>query len=471
MDESVEFADPGPEPPVAPGRGRRILQVGIVVALVVSMVFLAFISGRGVVTIRPDPGPRTTAASTTAGLPRLAVVNADGHLLLMDAIGGSLTPVGRPDVAFSFPAWSPDGSRIAVIATTADDTAVDVFTPPADGSSPTDPTIVYHSVDQAPFYLYWAPDGRRLTFLTNEPTGLALRIAPADASAPAATVRTGTPLYWEWSAPDRLLVHSGVEGGDGFFGEVGLDGRSLEPAAVAAGAFRAPALTSDARFRAFSSPATATPEQVIVESTDHTIRHAVDVYGAAALSFGPGGDALAFIAPSARAGELDVPVGPLRLVHAVTGEVRTLLDASVVAFFWSPDGATIAALELVPPGGDNVARAGGIVLARTTGAGVPRARPVAAPPGTALRLAFVTIASGAVEAQRTVRVSDAFVSQLLPFFDQYALSHRLWSPDGASIVLPVVSGDGIVQLTAIRADGSDAHTVTDGVMAFWRPTR
>src|SRR4029077_479554 len=129
---------------------------------------------------------------------------------------------------------------------------------------------VYRSADRLPFYLYWAPDSRRVTFLTSEPAGLALRIAPADASSPARSIRQGSPLYWAWAPPDRLLVHSGVEGVDGFFGEVGLDGTSLEPSAIPAGGFRAPAVTGNGRFRAFSSPGTGSPEQVIVETIDRT---------------------------------------------------------------------------------------------------------------------------------------------------------------------------------------------------------
>ena len=88
-------------------------------------------------------------------------------------------------------------------------------------------------------------------------------------------------------------------------------------------------------------------------------------------------------------------------------------------------------------------------------------------PGLPLRLVFVTVASGVIRSQKAVQVSDDFVQQILPYFDQYALSHHLWSPDGASIVLPLVSADGIVHLTSIRADGSETLPVTVGISAFW----
>jgi TolB protein len=466
-----EFDGSEPETPAPQSRGRWFLQVAVVVALVISMVFLAFVSGRGVVTVRPEDAPSaistTTATIATDTDLRLAVVDADGHLQTMDAAGGSATAIGGSGIRFTFPAWSPDGMRIAVIGQTVAETAVYVFAVDRSGAAPVEPAVVYRSANQLPFYLYWAPDSRRVTFLTSEAAGLALRIAPADASSPAISIREGSPLYWAWAPPDRLFVHSGVEGVDGFFGEVGLDGTTLEPNTIMAGQFRAPAVTGNGRFRAFSSPGAGTPEQVIVEATDRTNRHAAGVYGAAALDFGPAGDELAFVAPAAAGPDASLPVGPLRLMDPASGAVRTLLPDPVVAFYWSPDGSTIAALEVASPGDNSVASTGAVVLARA--ADEAREVPAAAAPGLSLRLVFVRVDGGAIRSQVVVRLSDAYASQLLPYFDQYALSHLVWSHDGASIVLPLVSEDGLVHLTTIRADGSEARPIVDAAMGFWRP--
>ena len=76
------------------------------------------------------------------------------------------------------------------------------------------------------------------------------------------------------------------------------------------------------------------------------------------------------------------------------------------------------------PTDDNVASvrgAGAAVLARAPIA--------AATPGVALRLVFVDAASGTTRGARAVQVGEVFASQVLPYFDQYALSHRFWSAD------------------------------------------
>jgi hypothetical protein len=57
----------------------------------------------------------------------------------------------------------------------------------------------------------------------------------------------------------------------------------------------------------------------------------------------------------------------------------------------------------------------------------------------------------------------------LPYFDQYALSHRLWSPDSASILLPLVDTNGRTQLVAVPADDTDGRPIADGVSGFWSP--
>ncbi len=455
MTDPATLDDPESDAPLQPSRLRRGLQVGVLLLLVASMVFLAWVSGRGEVVVTPiatpSPAPGVAAAS------RLAVVDEAGRLVTTDPEGQAVVRYGPPGVRYSFPVWSPDGGRLAALAGATDATAVHVFGVTPGGATGVAPTVVYDDADRAPFYVYWSPDGGRVTFLTNEPAGLALRIAPADAGAPGTVLRTGTPLYWAWTGRSDLLVHSGGEGTGAFLGDVDDHGTAGRPASDPLAGFRAPAASTDGRFRAYVTQASDDQTQVVVAAIDGSGRRAVQVFGDAALEFAPATDALAFVAADTAGQEQAIPLGPLRLLDAQSGVTRALLMGDTVAFFWAPDGRTIAAIELAGPGDDKVADAGPVV------------RPVAATSGVTLRLTFVDVASGGIRSRQTIRLGELFVNQILPYFDQYALSHRVWSRDSASIALPLVGDDDTTGITVLHADGAPAQRVSDGVMAFWNP--
>jgi TolB protein len=446
-----EAFEPQPDEPVRPGRGRRRLQAAIAVVVILALIGLAAVENGGLI-VRPDivEGP--------AAIPTLAMVDGSGALMTVDGNGRSVVPYPVPDVTFQFPAASPDGLRIAAIGQGTDGTGVYVFRKREPGGDTTDPAVVYTSVDRPPFYLYWSPDGSTLTFLTTEPDGLALRVVPADGSGDAAIVRSGSPMYWDFVDPARLLVHSGVGPPDGFFGEVGVDGAPVAGTDRATGVFRAPAVSGDGRFRAYLAPGDGGIGEVVRESRDGSGTTRIRVFGPGAVGFSPTGDELAFVAPDQlTSSQLPLPIGPLRILDSGAAEARTLMAGSVVAFFWSPTGKTIAVLQLPDtdePGTEVVARQS---ATQETAAGI------------SLRLSFVGVDDGSTRPDRLVRVSDLFVNQVLPFFDQYALSHRFWAPDGSALVLPIVDDADVTRLYAIPPDGSDAHVIATGEIGFWSP--
>jgi TolB protein len=437
-----------------PPRSRRRLQVAVAITLLAAVAVLAAVQVSGLARILDGGSSEPNAP------PRIAVVGADGALATVDDHGGSVVSHPVNGVTFQFPAWSPDGSRVAAIGNATGSGGVYVFqargTGGADPAAPTEPTVIYRSPDKQPFYLYWSPDSRQVTFLTTEPVGLALRVAPADASSPGAILRQGAPLYWDWVDPTRALVNIAAGGPDAFLGEVGLDGAAGQPAATA-GVFRSPAMTRDGSRRAYVVNADQGAETIVIESRQGGDRHEIPVPGLPAIAFAPGGTSLAFIAPSATGSQpAALPIGPLRIVDVGSGSVRTILDGLIVAFFWSPDGKTIATLRIPAPAD-----------AASTAGLVPPS--LGAASGYLVRLAFIDVATGDVRSTREVQVTELFGLQVLPFFDQYALSHRLWSPDSRSLLLPLVGDDGTDGLVVLPADGSDSRIVAKGEMGFWSP--
>ena len=453
-----------PEPvggPPVPGRGRRRRR--IFAGLVVLLLAVAGVAAVLVATGRVGPPAHP--------LPRVAFVGPDGALAIVDGQGGHRVDHASANTTFGFPAWSPDGSRVAVVATTPDTVAIDVFSMGPDGSSASDAAVVYQSATDAPFYLYWTPDSRAVTFLTANGPDLSLQSVPADGSAAARVLRQGQPMYWAWEGPDRMFVHTGSDT-DAFLGAVGMDGTTMSTVAGLPGVFRAPSASADGRYDAYVVAPSPNTEAVVVGTSDGSTSHQIPVFGPAAVGFAPSGPQVAFIAPGAGDRVAPLPLGPVRIADASTGDVRALAVKDVVAFFWSPDGKTIATLGIpstVSPPAATVGRAPATARLAAVRDGSGAARPSADAAGVDVSLQFVDVASGAATTPAIVSLSSLFVNQVLPYFDQYALSHRVWSPDGTSILLPVVTADGVETLESLPKDGSSARVLAPGSIGFWSP--
>ncbi len=444
-----------------PGRGRRAVLAAAVLAGigVLAVVAVLFATGRLGQPAQP--------------LQRIALIDPAGGLAIVDGDGGNRVVHAPSGTTYTFPAWSPDGSRVAAVAATATGAAIEVFQ--AGSSAEAQGTVLYESSEQAPFYLYWTPDGATITFLTDEGAGsLALRSAPADGSAESTILREGAPMYWAWEAPDRMLVHTGADT-DAFIGAVATDGSTVTTLAGPPGIFRAPAASADGRYEAYAVSKPDGAAAVVVAASDGSSSHEFPVFGPSAFSFAPSGPQVAYLGPGEGDRPAPLPFGPLRIVDASSGEVRELPAKDLVAFFWSPDGSRIATLGITTPSdpssaGRPVPAAGGARLASATRVGPDGGtrQPVDAT-GVDVALTFMDVAAGTASEPQVVSLSPLFVNQLLPYFDQYALSHRVWSPDGASILLPVVDEDGTESLHVLPADGSQVRILAPGSMGFWSP--
>ena len=245
------------------------------------------------------------------------------------------------------------------------------------------PTAIYESAESPPFYLYWSPDGRQIAFLTQEAAGLSLRVAPIDGSAPATIIRQGAPLYWDWLEPGRALVNANAGGPDAFLGGDRRRRRRRRPDGDRRGIFRSPAVSRDGRHRAYVAFTGPGAEAIVIES-DEARRHEIPVTGMTAFAFDPAGRSLAYIDPAAERPRSASPGSDLiDVIDLETGDERRLVDGHFVAFFWSPDGSTIAGLRLPEPTDEDIAALGGVPR--------PPAVALAAVSGYSLRLAFLDV--------------------------------------------------------------------------------
>jgi len=417
-------------------------------------------------TARPTaPPPERPFASSGS----IAVVEADGSLTLVDTMGHVTVLAEAGDATFAFPVWSPDGSRIATIRYGSADRQIQVFdVGQAAAGKPIQPAVLLQSSAIGPFYLSWTPNGKSIAYLADENGGLSLRVVaadgsdPVDGSAPGSVVRTGNPFYFDWIGSDHLLAHVGT-GTDAFLGEIGLDGTSAGATLATPGDFRAGAVSGDQKFEAYVQAGQGGEAKVVVAGRGESTQRSMSVFGPAAVSFDPAGDVVASIGPSEPGqNAFTVPVGPLRLLDPSSGKIRTLLDGAVVSFWWSPNGKTIAALVVQPAG------------ASASPAPAPSASPAAiespnasatASPST-VHVVFVDVASGKVRSKALVDPGQLYIDQFLTYFDQYERSHRVWSPDSTSLLVPVVDADGGTHIAVLFANGDQAESI-DGLIGFW----
>jgi TolB protein len=424
-----------------------------------------------------------------AGL--IAFVDPDGRLALVDPTAGTGAAAPRSFGGglerAQFPAWSSDGNRIAVIVADLAGGRVDVVDAARGGA----PVTVYRVAGQAPIYLAWAPGDRTLAVLANASGGgLALDlvdVAPALAAPPgsdsAANVRPfarGAPFYWTWSRTGRsLLVHQNVLGPTALVGSTGIDAFDVRSPLPDPGAFQSPALSTSERYVGYATIGADGQRSVVAfpnpERPDPALRSSTLPHqGMAALAWRPGREQLAVqraMAPSPHA------FGPIDLLDADGGGVTRLSDEAVVASWWSPDGRWLATLTWVGGGDDRT----------VTGEAPLREAPPAVGATTDLVAATRTVAAeipvqGRVRALMSLKVIDVdaretrllgafvpsplFLTQYLPFFDQYARSHRLWSPSSDALVLPALDDAGVPTLVTFGVDGS-ATPLVPGDLPAW----
>ncbi len=453
----------GPSSPRGPVRRRRLV-AGAVVAVLALGGIAALLVATGRLGLPATPGVR------------VALIDPDGALAIVDADGGNRVVHATEGTTFSFPAWSPDGTHVAAVTNNQAGAAIEVFAAGAGGASAADGKVLYQSDSSAPFYLYWTPDSSAVTFLTEEGSSLALRSARADGSDGAPTLREGAPMYWAWDGPTRMLVHSGIDA-DAFIGTVGPDGSTIATVDSPPGLFRAPAASADGRYEAYVVARPPNGNTIVVAAADGTSRYEVPVFGPAAVSFAPSGSEAAFIGAAEGAQSGPIPVGQLRVVDAATGVVRPLPASDVLSFFWSPDGRTIASIGVphqADPGaastsdGAATTASGGARLASVRDGG-GTTKPDADAPGVDAALVFVDVAAGTATPAQVVSLTPTFVNEVMPYFDQYALSHRVWAPDGSAILLPLAAADGTEALQVLPADGSPGRVLAPGSMGFWSP--
>ena len=383
----------------------------------------------------------------------IIVCEQAGPVVLMRPTGGGwarsvLAPSGR------WPAWNPARDIVAfsVVDARRDPPRSSIELVDLEGhalrtlyESPAGVSPVI--TPRVPHYALWSPGGRVLSYVARSSYGLTLFLGDTDGVLLADPIINGAPLFIAWCTDDNFLaVHSGTE-----LAVVETQGSKVtaEVAARAVG-FRTPAFSDDAEILAYAVPAepgVAVMRAHFQGTGGHEVRRFA---GGVALAFRPGTQELSVaVAKETETGAFD-ELWTLDLSKE-PAPARLVTRGPFVAFFWAPTGDKMV-----------------LIVPTQSGDGRYAARALA-PDG-----AFVAATDGVVPSQD--------YRMLLGFFDQYAQSHHLWSPDGESFLLAgrlatdAVSGSfgepiGDMVLAWRVARGQPLEVVAPGDIGFFRPAR
>ena len=377
----------------------------------------------------PTTPARTSDLTDVGG--RLAVIDASGRLVTMTPDGTDptvLAAVDRGTSEIQQPSWSRDGSRLAwVHLETLASGAVEgsVATARHDGSRAT-----RTRTEIVPYYLNWDPTSSRIAYLgplTSAEVGFG--VVELGGRSRGAVLDSGRPFYFSWApSGDELLVHAGEDRLE----RLPLKGlpRTVDTPAI----FSAPVWTADGSKLVYGSQDDEGLMELVVHDVAAGDAEALVTFdGLILFVVSPDGSRVAYQIVG------EVETGPLTVVDLASGDSTAIVDRLTAAFFWSPDSERLLYLD-PDPDPEAYWYRWGIWDGETTFE-TPRFEP-----------------------------SLLMVGDYLPFFEQYAQSMSLWSPDGSAFAYPGMGEDGRTGIWVQEAEpGTAPVLVAGGDFVTWSP--
>lgn len=316
-------------------------------------------------------------------------------------IGGvQAQPLAQQSATYTWPTWSPDGSRLVVSRVPGPGrafAALMLIKPPSAIESALHTTSrgsLDRVADGAPHYPLWSPDGLRLALVApnRQSTALLLTEASLDGGT-ADVIADGAPLYVAWSPDSKLLaVHHQrsliIRDASGELFDTG------RPSVR----YRVPSFSADGASLAYVADVDGVSRMVARELRTGDERSFGEVPVDAVFAWSPtDAEALAIaLRPDSRSSFYE----GVTILDTATGDEQMAYERRTFAFWWSPDGTTLA-----------------VVAAGSDG----------------FLWESVDVRSGTVTTLAEFIPTPDFLTYL-QFFDQFARSHQVWSADSTALV-------------------------------------
>ena len=398
----------------------------------------------------------------------IAFIALDGNIATADQTGGRLTQLtddagSREGVRrwYSSPTWSARGRRLAFVRFDQQtDGSLDAAILTSDSGS-RNPQVVWESGALAPVYLYWSPDSRWISVLSQRTSedgtaedGMELGLVDPAGKLSYKPLDTGLPLYWAWDPGNRfMLAHVGggtTSGGRltllDVRGATGKRNFNVRPAR-----FQSPQVSPDGERMLYVDSESGSAQLVLRDIEGPGLDVLKTVSGSAFFSFSRDGRRVAIMESSTPQLSAD---GTLRVL--VPGRLERsveLEEPTVIAFFWAPNSRQIA--YLVPVSAAELQQ----LVVEPVFAADPEQiyvhlRVMDARSGDSWKVATFPITRGSLGA--------------LQFFDQYTRSGSIWSPDGNWLVFSAVARGGFPGIFLGSASGNlEPRFVTRGDLGAW----
>jgi Tol biopolymer transport system component len=266
-------------------------------------------------------------------------------------------------------------------------------------------------------------------------------------------IDTGAPYYWSW-APDgkTMIVHTGSPQASApeHLSFLKVDGGITEDALETPPAsFQAPAWSPDGE-HILLSRLNDKKKEIVITNGHGKFEKAVGTFNLnAAFTWSHDSSMVAYIE-----GKDSIGAGALGTLHVIDLESSKDLfqDDDVLAFFWSPNDQKIA--YFIPMLDNSSSEQG------NDSSGQPQQQLI-------LQLKMLDIKTGESKELFTFRPTEQFAA-ILPYFDQYAQSSTIWSPDNNNLVLCFIANDKSPGIAVVAASGQlEPRLLAQGYLAFW----
>jgi TolB protein len=320
---------------------------------------------------------------------------------------------------------------------------------------------VYSGINELFQYAYWSPKNcgeglhcRDLALLLGgdnegENNLYVELIRDTTEGASNQSIWNGTPpLYYSWSPDGTRLFWQQSRGSLGIYDVTKENIVSTLP--QVAGAFQAPAWSPiDDRllFGAQSVDRAATDLTIFSNGQSQTI--AAGLRGNVAFAWSPDGTSIAYTNQQ----------GPLVIVDATSGAIIARTDISgVSAFFWSPNSQHIAYITLATPPASFASELGSSTIQSY----------VQLENTPTISWSVLTPATGNVHHYGSF-LPTAEMRYLLLYFDQFAQSHRIWSPDSTHLIYShiISNNNPIISILDTSQPDSVPFAIANGYIGVW----